>query len=858
MSGRMLIVSGGDLLVKGYQAVPADRRQDDGRPVNALFGVVRSIARAIASKAPERAVAVIDPERPHPWPDLAEQRARLPLILRTLGLTVVPTTEELQVVAAYVRAATDAGDDVVVVGSDKRLAQLVSDGVWWHDAYKDARYTPSMVVKRFGVGPDRVADWLALVGDDGELAGIKGIGKKSATALLERFGTVERAHAEVETLDTRTRNAMKAGSAEIPAALAAARLCPRPLPTPLDALAFELPDRAAVNAMYAELGFFELLSTDRGPSPAVTVCRDAAAVAAAVTAIEGSEVGMHVLTEDPSPVRGAVAGIAVTTDAERFYFPLADAHADPRPLVEWLEDPNQPKVAHETATVYAAFARRGIRGAGFVGDSASASHLVEPSNLWPHDLPFVARQMVRRALPTEDDVRGVGSRRRPWSKVDPVAAGGFAAAYGSTSAAVWAALRPRVEPELHAEYLALSETVARMAVGGIGVDGTELDRVGEDFRGREVALEREIFEHAGRSFNVGSSKQLGDVLFQELKLTVMRRTKTGWSTATDALERIQHEHPIVPLVVRWRALQRMRNTWITSLKACIDADGRVRSTFHPARSFSGRLVNSHPDLGRVPGRTDEMQRIRRAFVAPEGRCLVSVDYRQLGLFVLAHLTGDPALVEPLRRDDDMHVLTAAAVLDVPETAVTADQRQLGKVVNFATFAGQGASALAQQLAVGPQEAKRIIERFDRRYSVVRAFQEEQLRLARDRGYIVTVAGRRWPIGGLASRDPQDLSYAERLARRATHEGSVADVSRRGLLRADQALRAAGQPAFPLLQIHDEVLFEAAEDRVSEAAAVAAEAMATAFELRVPLRVGIKAGQNWADMAPIEIGTPGGS
>ncbi|MEQ9325098.1 MAG: DNA polymerase A family protein, partial [Polyangiaceae bacterium] len=258
-------------------------------------------------------------------------------------------------------------------------------------------------------------------------------------------------------------------------------------------------------------------------------------------------------------------------------------------------------------------------------------------------------------------------------------------------------------------------------------------------------------------------------------------------------------------------------------------------------------ICSTPDLGRVPGKTEDMARIRHAFGVAPGHTLLSVDYRQLGLYVLAHLTKDPALVEPLRERADMHRLTAAAVLDKTPEAITDDERQLGKVVNFATFAGQGMSALALELGVSAQEAKELIDRFDQRYAVVRAFQDEQLRLAESRGYVTTIAGRRWPIGQLGSPDPMMRGYAERLARRATHEGSVSDVSRRGLLHADRALREAGLGAAPLLQVHDEVLFEVPNDELEQAASIAADAMRGAFELEVPLRVGVEAGPNWAEL-----------
>jgi DNA polymerase-1 len=231
---------------------------------------------------------------------------------------------------------------------------------------------------------------------------------------------------------------------------------------------------------------------------------------------------------------------------------------------------------------------------------------------------------------------------------------------------------------------------------------------------------------------------------------------------------------------------------------------------------------------------------------------MSVDYNQLGLHVLAHLTKDPALVEPLRRNADLHTLTAAAVLERSVDSIGPVERQLGKVVNFATFAGQGASALALQLNMSAADAKQLIARFDRTYAHVRAFQDEQHRLAKERGYIITIAGRHWPIGGLESLDPHDRSYADRLSRRATHEGSVSDVSRRGLLDADRALRAANLRAAPLVQILDEVLFEVPDDEIPTAAKIAADAMRNAFALEVPLRIGVEVGPNWADLEPLAV------
>lgn len=855
MSERTLVISAANLLARGYLTVPTDRRSPGGEPVNALFAVARALHRVVAFKTPARAVAVLDPGADARGfaPTLAAQLPGLPRLLETHGIHVVRHPDEAHLVASYARAALDAGDDVIVVGMDKRFAQLVGERLWWYDANKDVRYTPEMVHKRFLVGPERVAEWLALVGDDDALPGVAGIGAKGATSLIETHGSVERALEAAATITGRTGNALRAGLEAIPRELARARLDgARPLPRPLAELAYTPPAATALNALYKELGFAELLSAQGGAEIGVAICDTPEAVREALARLSGP-VSLHALTEDPTPVRGALAGLALKAgEGDAIYVPFAGLGrtVEPGVLAAWLEDAGAAKLGHDVKAADAALRRRGIRLAGVTGDSACASHLTQPSNWSPHDLPVVAKHALGRALPEEDAVRGVGQKRKAWAQLPVERAAAFAAQHADAAAAAWHALAPGVEADLMAEYLALSDVLVRMELTGIAVDPAELARAKEAFAEIEAELSREIEALAGRSFNLGSSKQLGEVLFEQLKLPIVSRTKTGWSTATEALERIEHAHPIVPLVIRWRVLRRLRDTWITALVECIDPDGRVHSCFHPARSFSGRLVNTNPDLSRVPGRTPEMQRIRRAFVARPGSVLLSVDYKQLGLYVLAHLTKDPALVEPLRNGEDIHVLTASAVLERPASSLTKDERQIGKVVNFATFAGQGPSALALQLGVSPGEARELIARFDRRYALVRAFQDDQLRLARERGYIVTLAGRRWPIGGLESLDPEDRSYAERMGRRATHEGSVSDVSRRGLLDADRALRREGLTAVPLLQILDENLFEVPESELPAAARVTADAMRNAFALEAPLRVSLKAGPTWADMQPL--------
>ncbi len=843
MSSRALVVHATDLLVKGYVAVSPDRGR--GGTTNGLWGVTRVVREAIKFKDPEVAVAVLGALPRDAARGLIDQAERLPDLLRAHGVVVVEAPEHtIDVVASYVVAALQDGRDVVVAGSDKRLAQLVSPRVWWFDGYKRVRYTIDAVQKRFGVAPDEVAGWLALVGDRDSCPGVKGIGAKGAVDLIGAHGSVRAALEVAEALPGRTGKALRASLEEAWRQLAHAVLdTSAVLPRPWAELRWTAPDVASLDRLYAELGFFRWLAS--ATPPLSWRVMEPADLVETLTQLR-REVSIYPVIGDPSPPRGTLVGLALSAGkGEAVYVPLQGGV--PVALVAWLEDEAVTKVGHDTKVARVALARKGVTLRGVVGDACLASHQLEPSGLAPHDLGPTAQAVLQRAVRHADEVRGRGAKRKGFEDLPDDVVGEFACHLAETSGVLWRHLAPDVNPRQMDEALALSETLVRMELRGMAVDVASLEATAVDWVAERAGLETTIYEHAGRSFGIGSTKQLGHVLFEELGLTVMARTKTGWSTKNAALERIVHEHPIVALVLRWRLLKRLQDTWITALVACVDPDGRVRSTFSPSRSFTGRLVNFAPDLGRVPGRTQDMARIREGFRAPPGRVILSVDYHQLGLHVLAHLSRDPALIEPLGRGADMHRETACALFDRTPAEVSYDERQVAKVVNFATFAGQGASALALQLGVEIEEAKRLIVKFDARYHVTRAYQEGELQLARTRGWIETLAGRRWPIHDLEARDPMTRQYAERLARRATHEASVADVGRAALVRSEAELLAAGVDAFPLVVVLDEVLFEVAEDELHRAAQVAASAMRGVYDLVVPLTVGCKAGPSWGEL-----------
>lgn len=848
MAGRTIVVHTTDLLVRSFQAVPPERTDPSGAPANALFGVAMALLRVGSRKTPDRAIALLDSRAPLPgWPPpLAVQHDRLAELVEAHGFHVVEDAEALPAVAATVEQAVEAGHEVVVVGADKRLAQLVRPGVWWYEQHKDLFSTEAIVRKRFGVAPAAIPDFLGLVGERDLLPGVAGVGKKSAIELIEAHGTLADAWPVRDTLPTRVRNALdKAGTTAFDE-VAKARLAGGTSPVSMAEGAYVPPDPAALNARYQQLGFSALLlDVPRNAVEVDVVSGDA--VGAVLAAWGDRPVAMALVTEDPSPVRGDLVAVTLAVSAR------AAVHVDvrntvPSALATFLADPSRPKVVHGASDAFVAFGRRGVEVAGIALDTAIASHVDDPVGRAPHDLEVVARAVLKRALPSPERCRGKGKAQRAFADVPDAAV------------ATWSAERATAMQELadrfgapgvhHAFAVSLSHTLARMQRHGLACRPERLDEAEQWLVERVERLQAEVHELAGHAFNLGSSKQLSGVLFEELGLDPPIRTKTGFSTATDVLQRIADVHPIVPRVMAWRQHRRLIDAWVAGLRPAIDVDGRVRARQHVARSFSGRVLCTDPDLSRVPGRTEAMTWIRRAFAPPDGNVLLSIDYAQLGLVVLAHLSGDPRLVEPICRGDDLHRITASAIFDVEVDEVSDDQRQTAKAVNFATFNGQGPSALALQLGVEVSEARGFIERFDRYYDVARAYQDEQLERARATGEVTSWSGRRWRIRGLSSLEVRDRAYAERLARRAAIEGTVADVTRQGLRDVDVALQAAGLSAVPLLQVHDEILFEVPEAELDDTIAIGCKTLEAVADLDVPLRVGPKVGPDWAALRAV--------
>lgn len=863
--GRLVVVDGSWLAFRAFFAIPPRLATTTGVPTNAVYGFATMFRKLFAGRRPTHGAVCFDapgPRRrdeqypaykanrgPMP-PDLAAQWASIERVVAANGFTALrlPGYEADDLIGTYARLGREAGLDVLVVGGDKDFAQLVDDEVRMYDPVKDVTYDPVLVKKRWGVTPGQIVDLLALVGDTSDnIPGVAGIGDKGAVQLLTDHGTLDGVIAAADQLPARARTALLAHLDDARLSRQLATIDRHAPVAGIDTLVVPEPDPRALDALYRELEFASLITTtdDDDAGPDVPVVDDVDAFAA----IAAGPLAVFPLIDPPE--HGGLAGLALAGDGLH-YVPFA--HASPAlraAVLAWLADPACPKHVHDAKRLWLACARLGGALAGVAFDTMLASFLVEPERAIPHRLDQVAREYLQRALPPQKRVTGAGKAEVRFADADRAVAARWAGAHAQAIADLTPVLEPRIDEMGQREQLgrdlALSWVLGGMEYAGIYADPADLERMGVEFATRRDALEAQIHALAGHPFNVGSTQQLGTVLFEELRLPVIKKNKTGWSTDAEVLERLAPKHEIARLVLDHRTLSKLINTYTDVLRQAVSPiDGRIHAVFQQTVGVSGRIISTDPDLQRTPIRTPEGRRIRRAFVAPPGQVMISADWSQIELRVLAHFSRDPRLIEAYRTRADVHRQTAAELFGVTPEAVDATQRNVGKTVNFATIYGQGATALGQILGVPRKEAQGYIERFFGTYAGVRAWLDETIREAAVCGYVTTLLGRRRVIPQLQSHDPQDRAAGERIAANTPIQGSAADLCKLAMLAIDRELSSRGSRARMLLQVHDELVFECPPDEVADVTAIIREAMTHPHPLDVPLEVEIGVGPTWGD------------
>ena len=880
---RLVLCDGSWLVFRAFFAIPSNLTTKSGLPTNAIFGFATMFRKLFAGRMPDRGAVVFDcPEPTHrekrfpeykaqraPMPkELAEQLPHIDRLVTTNRFPLVrkPGYEADDIIATLARRGAEAGMEVVIVAGDKDLAQMVGDRVRMLDTMRDVTYDADLVRKKWGVAPSQIPDLLAIMGDSVDnIPGVPGIGQKGAAALLEKYGSLDAILAHTDELKGKQKASLEEHREAVKLYRELATVdVNAELTVTLDDLRLTPPDPKDLDALYRELEFYSLLSGGAepkggdAPEIAVEIPESEGAAQAAIEALPaGLPVAIVPVFEPPSRVHHAsLAGVAIAAEGQKALYLPFRGKGTTLPSAEILRplfaDEARPKIVHGVKDLAILCGRHGLTLGGEITDTMIASFLVDPAKCIPHGLDQVAKEYVQRGVPSPKTLLGSGKEERSPSDVDVTAAAKYAAQLADVVLALGPVLKKRLVDEGQLAHWVevehpLAYVLARMEIAGIRVDRDDLGKMGEEFRARKAEIEKRVYELAGREFNIGSTKQLADVLFEELKLPVIKKNKTGYSTDAEVLERLAPKHEIARQILDHRELAKLINTYTDVLSSAIAPEtGRIHATFQQTVGVSGRLISTDPDLQRTPVRTPEGRRIRKAFVAPEGTKLISADWSQIELRVLAHFSKDPRLVEAFQENLDLHRRTASMLFKVAPEEVTREQRNVGKTVNFATIYGQGATALSQILGIARKDAQSYIEQYFAYYAEVRAWLDRTIAEAHEKGYVTTILGRRRVIPELSMRNDSDRSAGERIAANTPIQGSAADLCKLAMLQIDRALPAVAPHARMLLQVHDELVFEAPEDEVEATVGVVRKVMEKPYPLDVPLVVGVGVGASWGD------------
>ena len=804
-------------------------------------------------------------------------------------------------IATYARHAVEQGFDVTIVSSDKDLMQLVGPGVRMMDPMKNRFIGPDEVVEKFGVGPDKVIDVQSLAGDSTDnVPGVPGIGIKTAALLLEEYGDLDTLLARAGEIKQNKRRENLIEFADL--ARISRDLVTLRTDVPVDHKIVEFqkkrPDPAVLIPFLEEQGFRTILSKVRSEFGV-----DAPAAASADTATPPGEAAYELVQDEDAlkawiaaaekegvvafdtetssldSMQAALVGLSLSVKGgSACYVPLAhvapggetdgelDLAGDAVPRVAapkqidfdtaigllkpMLEDPGVLKVGQNIKYDMQVMARYGIEITP-IDDTMILSYVLE-GGLHGHGLDELATLHLGHTNIKYSDVTGTGKKRIGFAEVPLDKALDYAAEDAEVTGRLYRQLKPRIATERMATVYetlerALVPVLSKMERTGISIDATFLKDLSGDLEKRAADIAEDIYRLAGREFNIGSPKQLGEILFDEMSLDGGKKTKTGaYGTGADVLEGLAAQgHDLPRRVLDWRQLTKLRSTYTDALVAQINPETkRVHTSYAQAIASTGRLSSTDPNLQNIPIRTEEGRKIRQAFIADKGNVLLSADYSQIELRLLAHVAGIETLVQAFRDGQDIHAMTASEVFGIPVEGMESSVRSRAKAINFGIIYGISPFGLARQLSIPQGEAKAYIESYFEKFPGIRDYMETTKTFARDHGYVQTIFGRKCHTPGIADKNPARRNFSERAAINAPLQGAAADIIKRAMTRIDPALEKAGLGARMLLQVHDELIFEVPEAEIDETAALVKKVMEGAAHLDVPLVVETGSGANW--------------
>lgn len=881
---RLVILDAMSLIHRAYHAVPRHFATSSGEPTNAVFGFMNILLRVVEELSPDHAAAAFDlpgptfrdemyePYKAHreaPDDMLVAQFGRIRELLEVLAIPIydLEPYEADDVLGTLARQAEADGFDVWLITGDRDALQLVTPQVRVLSTNprtgQPLIYDEAAIADRWGIRPSQVVDFKGLVGDSSDnIPGVKGVGEKTASTLLATYEDIDDIYAHLEDIRPAIRRRLD-GQEEI-AQLSrrlATIVCDVPVEFDQERTRLWQADVDAVQGLMRELQFrnvvermgFLQTSTqveDEQLQVQPDLVQDAeGAKALAKQLAEAARVAVFPYT------RGAswsveLLGLGLAWGDETAYVSLDGEGGPLDALRGWLEDAEAAKAAFDSKELHSALASRDVALRGVEADLLLAAYVATPSAI-PRTLDDLAfRRKGLEVEPSLPDAQVAGGLMRP----DPE----DAAAPAALRAALALGLADEMDAEiddlkltelLHDVEMPLALVLSEMERRGITLDAGALGELSREMAEEIAELQSGIYTDAGHEFNVNSPKQLGTVLFEELGMPAGRRTKTGYSTASGVLEELVDANPIVGRVLEYRELSKLKSTYIDTLPDLAHpSTGRLHTTFNQAGTATGRLSSANPNLQNIPIRTERGREIRRAFVAGrEGWTLLAIDYSQIDLRVLAHISEDAAMCEAFANGHDIHSSTAASLHGVSLDEVTEDMRRLAKTTNFGIVYGISAQGLASRTEFSRGEAARFIETYFATYPGVKAYMDSTIALAHERGYVETLFQRRRYLPELNSRAFHERAAAERMAINMPIQGTTADIMKVAMVKLDRAIREQGFAAQMLLQVHDDLLFELPAEELDDFAGAARELMTNAVLLQVPLAVDAKAGANWRDM-----------
>jgi len=933
----LYLVDGYALIYRAFFAMiarPLTTRR--GENTSAAWGVTNFLLRLLERRRPDHLAWVHDVgesfrHRTYPaykatrekltaelQQDFDRSVERIEQILEAFRVPVVGVEgfEADDVIGTLATAASARGLQVVIVSGDKDFYQLIAPGIALLNpgrggpaAVEEHWVDQANAAERLGVPPERVVDYLALVGDTSDnVPGVKGVGEKTALELLKTFGDLDAVLAGAERISgKRAREAVQqhAELARLSRELVTIRR-DVPLPLEVEALRVRVPDVARLTELFTELEFRSLIPKLEGlqevgaetpdtsapaaqrapaaagpPAPATltaapaepAIVDDPALVAAVVAECRGAPlVALDTETTSLDAMRADLVGMSLAVAPGRsWYLPFAHVAPDgelaggtpPRnlpplasaglaPLRELLSDPRVPKAGHNVKYDALVLRRAGAELAGVAYDSMLASFVLDPGRR-SHAIDELARDRLSLVMRTYPELVGRGKAERPFAAVPLVDAARYCAADSETVLRLRAAFQPELEDHqlirlLETIELPLLPVLVDMEWRGVRIDVARLGEISRSFTRELAELEQSIYRAAGTEFNINSTPQLRHVLFEKIQLPVLKKTKTGPSTDYEVLEQLAAAgHDVPRLLIEYRELSKLKSTYVDALPGFINpSTGRIHTSFNQTGAATGRLSSSDPNLQNIPVRTPRGEAIRRAFVAPPGSLLLTADYSQIELRLLAHLSGDPAFVQAFEQGGDIHRQTAAIIFGVPQEQVTPEMRARAKTINFGTIYGQGPFALARQLGITQEEARAFIQEYFTRFAGVRTWLDRTVVGAREKGYVETLFGRRRYVPELKDRNYNIRAFGERTATNSPLQGSAADLIKIAMVRIAAALKQGGLASRMILQVHDELVLEVPAEEAAIATELVKRHMERAADLRVPLVVTIGVGTNWVD------------